>query len=264
MNYAGKKKYLLLTLFIVISLSIFLVLFFLTNKTDPVSNNYYNIPEEDRLSLSIRENQIEESRQTETESSTTAASQPQSPEQALLEVPFLVQAPFANWDELHEEACEEASLIMLKHYIKKEKITSKEQADAEITQLIGLETNSGYKVDATTGELSEIANKFFGLKTGRVKTNATIEDIKKEISSGRPVIVPAAGKILPNPNFRNGGPNYHMLVIKGFDKNGFITNDPGTRKGEGFRYAFDDLYEAIHDWNPNDIMLGGKNYLVFD
>jgi hypothetical protein len=27
-------------------------------------------------------------------------------------VPFVSQAPFANWDQLHDEACEEASVII--------------------------------------------------------------------------------------------------------------------------------------------------------
>jgi uncharacterized protein YvpB len=88
--------------------------------------------------------------------------------------------------------------------------------------------------------------------------------IKDELANGRPVIVGAAGKILPNPNFRNGGPNYHMLVVIGYDKNGFITNDPGTRKGQDFRYSFSDLFNAIHNWESNNILNGLKEYLVFD
>src|SRR3990172_1100789 len=41
--------------------------------------------------------------------------------QVLLDMPFLVQAPFAVWDPLHEDACEEASLIMVKHFFHKDK-----------------------------------------------------------------------------------------------------------------------------------------------
>jgi hypothetical protein len=54
-----------------------------------------------------------------------------------------------------------------------------------------------------------------------------------------------------------------MLVIVGYDSNGFITNDPGTRKGEGYRYSFATLMAAIHDWNPTDIRQGTPAYLVF-
>lgn len=186
------------------------------------------------------------------------------PEKVLLKVPFTVQAPNANWDAVHEEACEETSLIILKHFLKNEKMGSPEQVETEIQGMIKYETDHGYKIDVTMTELAQIAEDYYGLKTARVEKNVTLEDIKKELAAGRPVIVPAAGKMLDNPNFKNGGPVFHNLVIVGYDKKGFITNDPGTRRGEGFRYTFDNLYNAIHDWNSNDINKGGKAYLVFD
>lgn len=186
------------------------------------------------------------------------------PEKALIEVPFTVQAPNSNWDATHEEACEEASLIILKHFIKKEPMGSPEQVEAEIQSMIKYETDNGYKQDITMDELAQIARDYYGFKTARVEKNITVEDIKRELAAGRPVIVPASGKKLDNPNFKNGGPLYHNLVIVGYDKKGFITNDPGTRKGEGFRYTYENLFNAIHDWNPTDINQGKKVYLVFD
>jgi uncharacterized protein YvpB len=186
------------------------------------------------------------------------------PESVLLEVPFLSQAPFGVWDALHEDACEEASLVMLKYFSDGKKSIIKEQAEKEIQDMVAFERKNGYKPSITLEELNQIASKYYKLENGRVGKNITIEDIKKELSNGKPVIVGAAGKVLPNPNFKNGGPNYHMLVIKGYDKNGFITNDPGTRLGEGFRYSFDDLLKSIHDWDPKNILNGGKDCLVFN
>ena len=184
--------------------------------------------------------------------------------QVLLDMPFLVQAPFAVWDPLHEDACEEASLIMVKHFLDKDKNLTPASGDVEIRKMIQYEEKNGYGISITMEQLNQISKDYFGLQSGRVKTSVTIDDIKKELDAGRPVIVPAAGKILPNPNFRNGGPNYHMLVVVGYDKNGFITNDPGTRKGEGFRYSFNDLFNAIHNWDAGNILNGRKTYLVFD
>lgn len=186
------------------------------------------------------------------------------PEKVLLNVPFLSQAPFQKWDALHEDACEEASLIMAEYFLDGKKFVSKEQGEKEIQSIVSFEKNNKYELSITLDELNQIAEKYYNLKTGRVEKNITINDIKKELAFGKPVIVGAAGKVLPNPNFRNGGPNYHMLVVVGYDQNGFITNDPGTRLGEGFRYSFDDLYNSIHDWNEKNILNGGKNYLVFD
>ena len=186
------------------------------------------------------------------------------PSQYLLNVSFLAQAPFAIWDPLHEDACEEASLVMLKHFLDKDESISPMAGDVEIRKLIRYEEQNGYGLSITMEQLARIAKDFYKMEKPRVEKNITVQDIKKELAAGRPVIVPAAGKILPNPNFRNGGPNYHMLVVVGYDQAGFITNDPGTRKGEGFRYTFEDLYYAIHDWDEANILNGQKAYLVFD
>jgi hypothetical protein len=185
------------------------------------------------------------------------------PNKTLINVPFLAQAPFGIWDPLHEDACEEASFIMEKHFLDKTPLSAS-SGDQEIQKMIAYENKNGYGISITLEELNKIAKDYYNLSTGRVEKNITNDDIKKELAAGHPVIVGAAGKILPNPNFRNGGPNYHMLVVKGYDSSGFITDDPGTRKGEGFRYTYQALFNAIHDWDPNNIMNGQKNYLVFD
>lgn len=181
-----------------------------------------------------------------------------------LDVPFAVQAPFAVWDELHKEACEEAALIMVKYFRDGKNFSSPAALDAELKKMIAWETANGYKVDVTMRELSEIARGFYGLKSGRIIKNPTVNDIKREIAAGRPVIVPAAGRLLGNPNFTAPGPIYHNLVIRGYDKNGWVTNDPGTRKGKNYRYSFDVLQNAMHDWDSTNILNGQKVVLVFD
>ena len=178
------------------------------------------------------------------------------PNSALLEVPFTSQAPFGVWDALHEDACEEASLIMVKYFQNGKKTITKDIADQEIKNMIAYENKNGYGISITLKQLNDIAKNYYDMTTGRVEKNITVDDIKTELTAGHPVIVGAAGKVLPNPNFKNGGPNYHMLVIKGYDQNGSITNDPGTRLGEGFRYSFSDLMKSIHDWDPKNILNG--------
>lgn len=186
------------------------------------------------------------------------------PPSAQVEVPFLVQAPFGEWDPLHEEACEEASLIMVEKYLKKVLSISKEEGDEEIKKLVAWQEQNGYGVSITLAELNRVAAGFYGLDTGKIIELENADQIKREIANGYPVIVPAAGKVLPNPNFQNGGPYYHMLVVKGYNETGFITNDPGTRKGEGFFYTYDELMNAIHDYDSTDMLKGAKRYLVFE
>lgn len=204
---------------------------------------------------------------TETSDPTTVSETPEEipskplPTKIHLSVPFVSQAPLFNWDALHEDACEEAGLLIIKHFLFKEQFSSREAADREIIDLVSYEEANGYGPSITLDDLNKIAFAKYNLK-GEIK-QATIDSIKAELAAGRPVIVGAAGKILPNPNFRNGGPVYHMLVITGYNATQFITNDPGTKHGKDFTYTHDDLLNAIHDWNPTNILDGEKKYLVF-
>ena len=91
----------------------------------------------------------------------------------------------------------------------------------------------------------------------------TDANIKTALNKGYPVILPAHGKELLNPNFRNGGPEYHMLVIKGYKADGsWIVNDPGTRNGPDYIYPHDRLLIANHDFNATDMKLGAKVMIV--
>lgn len=187
------------------------------------------------------------------------------PKEIILPVPFSSQAPFAIWDEIHEEACEEMSLIMVKYYFDRKKITP-EIAENEIQKMKEYQLKrNGHFIDSDMDELSAMANEYFDLQNARVKYNITKQDILESLTQGSPVIVPAAGRLLGNPNFSGLGPLYHVIVIVGFDGDDFITNDPGTRKGKHFRYKFNVLMNAIHDYpgNKNDIERGVKAGIVF-
>ncbi|MCC2631644.1 MAG: hypothetical protein K0S20_343 [Patescibacteria group bacterium] len=185
------------------------------------------------------------------------------PSQVLLEMSFLVQAPGANWDPLHEDACEEASLIMVKHYLDKTKVTGDKEGDQQIIDLVHFGESKGQGPSITLNQLNDLAKEYYSMKGGVIKKNVTVQNIKEELAAGRPVILPAAGRLLGNPHFSNGGPVYHMLVVKGYDSQGFITNDPGIRQGESYRYSYETIQNAVHDWNPEDISSGEKSYMVF-
>lgn len=175
-----------------------------------------------------------------------------------LDIPFGSQAPFANWDLPYQETCEEAAVIMAHYYLTGKKLTPKIM-DEEILALIEWENKTfGYYEDTTAEEIARILREYFGHKNVSVRYEFTIDDIKKEVVQGHPVILPAAGRLLGNPNFRQPGPIYHALVVKGYTKNKIITNDPGTRNGHNFLYDPKILMDAIHDWNPEDILLGKK------
>lgn len=180
-----------------------------------------------------------------------------------LEVSFTPQAPFADWNSTFNESCEEASLLMTEYFIQGKELNPT-IATSEITLMVDWEKNHGYKEDVTIQELAGIAEAYYnrGVRTFS-NTEVTVENIKKLISEGYPVIIPAAGKLLKNPHYRGDGPPYHMMVIIGYDEKNFITNDPGTKEGEKYAYSQELLMDAIHDWTGNkDTVTDGKKAMM--
>jgi hypothetical protein len=76
------------------------------------------------------------------------------------------------------------------------------------------------------------------------------------------IIAPFAGRMLGNPFYSGEGPYYHMLVIKGYDEENFITNDVGTRRGENFIYSYETVMQAIHDYRETGIETAPKKVMV--
>ncbi len=194
------------------------------------------------------------------------------PEAKNLAVPFTSQAPEANWDQDHEEFCEEASMAMVGRFYQGRKFDSKADAEAALQQIKKWEVDHlGFYYDTTAAETAQAVTGMYGLKV-ELKTSPTIHDIQLALTQNKLVIVPAAGQELGNPNFTAPGPIYHNFVIRGYTKDGkFITNDPGTRKGEAYVYDESVVMNAIHDWVPDgprttprngDVVEGKKVVLI--
>ena len=189
-----------------------------------------------------------------------------SAEQANLAVPFTSQAPHANWDMPYQEACEEASLMMVHAYIVSAGAFTPNEADRQILAMVAWEEEHlGFYKDTTAEETARIARDYYGHAKSRAVALTSMAQVKAEIDKGNPVILPAAGKQLPNPYFSGDGPLYHMLVVKGYTKDGtIITNDPGTRRGADFLYDPDALFAAVHDWNGGNVNEGAKVMIVVE
>ncbi len=166
-----------------------------------------------------------------------------------LNVPFTSQAPSANWEQPYQDACEEASFLMLDYYYQNKKFGSATDTEKLINTLVDWQVaNWGAHANLPVQELKKLVGEN---STYRVELvyDLTAEKIKNILQTGQPLIVPANGKKLANPNFKNGGPEYHMLVIKGYVDDKFITNDPGTRLGADFIYTSENLLDSIADWD---------------
>jgi hypothetical protein len=188
----------------------------------------------------------------------TASTSPDSnfiiPNSLFLPVPFTPQAPTGNWDQLHNEACEEASAIMAAEYFSGNKNTQLDSklVEGQLTRLTEWQDqNFGYHLDTTSAETARMIKEVYGLQT-KLLNNFSAEDIKKELAQNHLVLISENGRLLGNPYYKQPGPIHHMLVIKGYDKNGnFITNDSGTKRGLNYLYDFDAIFNAAADWRHN-------------
>lgn len=186
------------------------------------------------------------------------------PDEINLAVPFTPQAPYAVWDAFHNDACEEASVLMVARFWQNKPIGSPALVEKELQEIKAYEDKIfGYDQDTTASETAKILTDYYHLKEVRVLYNVTLDDVRHEVLAGRPVIIPAAGRELNNPFFKQPGPTYHMLVIKGVTADGkFITNDPGTKRGADFVYGQTALYNAINDWDNITHNISGRKAMI--
>ncbi|OGJ55276.1 hypothetical protein A2483_04830 [Candidatus Peregrinibacteria bacterium RIFOXYC2_FULL_33_13] len=162
----------------------------------------------------------------------------------------------------YQEACEESSIILAMNYILNRTMTLDEFHE-ELLKIVNFEKeNFGYYEDTSVSKTNEIINTFYNYKNTEIVSNANINTIKKILNNEGIVIVPLAGRNIGNPYYNPPGPYYHMLVIKGYDEQNFITHDVGTKKGENFKYRYDVLIDNIHDFNPQFIERGENRIIA--
>ncbi len=181
-----------------------------------------------------------------------------------LDMPFTPQAPYGDWSDPYGEACEEASVIMAMAWVRGNTLNAAE-ADAEILRLVEFENYYfGYSNDTALRETVKLITNYYHYPRVNIFSDPAIDDIRRALAAGNIVILPVAGALLLNPDYLSPPP-YHMLVVKGYDDETreFIVNDPGTRHGEGYRYPYDTLLNAVHDWTgSDDTMLDGRKGMI--
>ncbi|MBT4516621.1 MAG: hypothetical protein HOC78_01885 [Candidatus Komeilibacteria bacterium] len=180
-----------------------------------------------------------------------------------LAVPFTSQAPTADWEQPYQDACEEASLLMVDYYYANQDFPTKEEVENILLEMVAWqEINWGGHFNLPTASVAEYAMTTFGYRV-EVIEDLTADKIRVFLNRGIPVIIPADGHKLDNPFFSGNGPEYHMLVVKGYQDDKFITNDPGTRRGADFIYTEKNLMASIFDWDTKkDQTIGPKRGLV--
>lgn len=186
------------------------------------------------------------------------------PPSVRLDMDFASQAPLGDWNPPYDEACEEASLIIVHHYLEGTPLNASIMG-REILSMVKHEESNGLPIDIDMIELAQVARDVYGYDAQVLESgDVTIERIEQELAKGNPVIAPFAGRDLGNPYYSGDGPPYHVLVIVGYDRNNFITHDVGTKRGANYAYDKDVLMAAIHDWtgSTETIRSGPRRLLI--
>jgi len=187
------------------------------------------------------------------------------PESIRIEVPFTSQAPGGVWTEPWQNACEEASIIMIDNFYKGDMLT-KEEARDEILSVFELkESVIGTTKDESMETVAQIINSSNLVWAAVVVNNPKIQHLKDELAKGRPIIAPVYARVLDNPYYSGEGPDYHVVVMTGYDDvtGEFITHDPGTERGENFRYSYQKFYDAISDYLSSEEYGEGPKRVLF-
>lgn len=167
-------------------------------------------------------------------------------------VPFTSQAPSGEWsDPMFQDGCEEASMIMSMAWVRGSTLTP-ESAKAAIESITQFETTKfgTFMSDTSAEDTAQVMRDYYEYKNVTVVHDTSIDALKNFLIEGDLVMAPMNGQALGNSNFTQPGPLHHMLVIIGYDvqTHEFVTNDPGTRKGERYRYNENVLYQALRDY----------------
>jgi hypothetical protein len=171
-------------------------------------------------------------------------------------VPFTSQAPYADWEDLrHQDGCEEAAAIMAIYWARNKEL-SRYEANKTIEALADweLEQYGSFNDTSAQDTVLRIINGYFEYEAAAIQNNITNQDIINALQQDKLILAPTNGQALDNPYFTSPSPLTHMLVITGYDEatNEFITNDPGTKRGENYRYNAEVLFNAINDYPTGD------------
>lgn len=169
-------------------------------------------------------------------------------------IPFLVQAPFADWkDPMQQDACEEASMIMIDAWINSYNLSKKDNLEQIVNLSNYIENKYGSWKDSNVEDIQNILKDYFKIEKTQIYYDTNLEEIKELLKEGKNLIVPINGQTIANDNFSGTGPLNHMVVLIGYDEEtrDFLAHDPGTRHGKEYRYPYENFVESIRNYKSS-------------
>lgn len=183
------------------------------------------------------------------------------PSELNLSSTFYPQAPDADWSMPWQEACEEASTLLVANTVL-DHGWSRAEFRAEILKLVAWENEQfGDYEHTSVAQTERILNDYLHLRTV-VHEDPSFADVQRIITRGHFIVATFSGKDLGNPFYTDGGPVYHAMVIKGYKADGqrVIVSDVGTRRGEDYVYRWSTIQGALHDY-AEPIQSGPRRFI---
>lgn len=133
--------------------------------------------------------------------------------------------------------------------------------EPQSSDIVAVLAHLDHRLDGTGGgtrwvELLDAGENVFGLR-GLTKDIWGIDEIRAEITAGRPMIIGLHSCILTNRGYAFSGGHYVAAV--GFDDNHIICNDPMTRLNGPIYYKVSQMQEAMNAIGeniPNGVLHG--------
>ena len=177
------------------------------------------------------------------------------PQSTILNVPFIRQAPFGNWDDRRQQyGCEEASIVMAMAWVRSaynnaSDVILREEALRDIINMSEYQkVIYGVYEDTNAQDTARVVREFYQHSDVTVTENISVEHIRMELSKNRVVIVPLNTQLTGLPIYKNG-PVRHTVIVVGYDdKNDeIIINDPIVQNGGNMWIPAAALDKAL--WN---------------
>jgi uncharacterized protein YvpB len=182
------------------------------------------------------------------------------PSSSVLSVPYVSQVPDGAWVAPWDEACEEASIVMVENYYSKREDKTAEQQKAHLQPMIDWENKEFKTYEDTDAEQTLALIRYEAAFNAKVVRSPSLDSIKAELAANRPVI--ALVSMYELYGEQNMGDSYHVLVLTGYDddKKEFIVNDPARDRKT---YSYDAVMSALHDYNSKSHEADGTPTVLF-
>ncbi len=168
-------------------------------------------------------------------------------------IPFVSQAPYGVWIDPWASFAEEASAYMAYLWVNGLEKPAGEVAGQALLSLRDWElANLGAYQDSDLDQTLRILTEFYQLQA-QISYDVTRETMQAHLDQGSILLVPVQN--LENPHYGEPGPVFHMLLIYGYEGENFLSNDPGTSRGEGYSYENQKILESVQDLNGEVRML---------